>query len=76
MSRRRYKRIPGTNLAIIQRVPSKPRPRQEIVVSTPRLPKPVTHSHISYHIDDNASADDGTRLRFYTAILNYLARSR
>jgi hypothetical protein len=34
MSRRRYKRIPGTDLAVIQRVPR--RRRQEVVVSPPR----------------------------------------
>jgi hypothetical protein len=71
MSRRRYQRIPGTNLAVV--LPRQPRPpSQEIVVSTPRSPAiQVTHS--DYRPIEPAGE---LQLRFLTALFNFLSQRR
>jgi hypothetical protein len=88
-TKKRYRRIPGTDLAIIERVPRSPRPpRQEVVVHTPRLPKPtprheivLSTSHLpSFHITEtsyhtsNPSAE--IKLGFLTALFNFLASAK
>jgi hypothetical protein len=76
MSRRRYERIPGTDLAVIHRVPNKPRPprprRHEIVSYTPRPPS-FQITETSYH---TINPGKEIQLTLLTAILNYLASRR
>jgi hypothetical protein len=69
MSRRRYQRIPGTNLAVV--LPRQPRlPRQEIVVSTP-LPPAIQVTRTAYRTIEPAAE---LQLKFLTALFNFLSQ--
>jgi hypothetical protein len=71
MTRRRYQRIPGTNLAVV--LPRQPwPPHQEIVVSTPRPPA-IQVSHTDYRKIESAAE---IQLRFLTALFNFLSQRR
>jgi hypothetical protein len=71
MSKRRYKRIPGTNLAIV--LPRQPRPlSQEIVVSAARPPA-IQVTHTDYR---PIESDGELQIRFLTALFNFLSPRR
>jgi hypothetical protein len=69
MSKTRYQRIPGTDLAIV--LPRQPRPpHQEVIVSTPRLPV-LQVTRTDYRPVEPAAE---LQIKFLTALLNFLAR--